>query len=93
MGIPAKQLKVNGKPMDVRAIGWIAEVLQKLLDQAATDELFTPSDLGRKLKRDPRVIALQQGKLPGYHALVGGRRYWGSRQAIAELKRQLAAGA
>ena len=92
MGIPGKGFKVNGKPTELINLGLVSAIVRKLLDDSPHDELLTNDEVSRRLGRDARVVAQQRQKLPAYHALAAGRSYWGNPKAIAELKRQLAAG-
>jgi hypothetical protein len=89
----AIQLKMEGKLFSMARPKPTVVALQKFLDAAPADEIFTPSLLAPAVKINFKTLT--SGDLHGapelqpYTSRVGNYRYWGNPKAIAELRRQV----
>lgn len=93
-------LKLNGKPLDLTPpLPDSAQKLIAFLSEAPADELYDHRKIRELMKIGlstlSRILSTYPATLDPYtHSLRGTKgnleRYWGSKAAIAELKRQMA---
>lgn len=86
-------LKLNGKAFAIRPAPPRIERIMAELDALPPDELFTTPEILKRLRTNLDALNSHAAQaLADYRQICHGhQRYWGSRKAIAELRRQLEA--
>lgn len=92
MGNPRK-LKLHGKPFDFSPVSPGLANIKKFLDGQPRDELLTTPDLLSGLKISIHMLNKYAARelTDYYHTCHGRNRFWGNRETITELRRQLGA--
>jgi hypothetical protein len=82
-------MKLDGKPLNLKRFALNKTTFAKFLDQCSADEVFSQVELAKKLNLSTSCVNKYSEDLPDHSQKVGKTRVWGSKKAIAELRRQL----